>query len=191
MGWLHGSNLLNGNTTKDVENAYMLVRGAGTCNFCQRELNIVSKFMSEGLSHDYQVSFAGGRDELPSMRRPWRQVPEPFEGQRYPDQDLAPLFERHVKVCDICGWWLAFEETLQGEGDTVTVRSYAGAGTIKILDLKNLAAPIEEVRAYLAGRYEERHEMNPTLSNAQSRAYSRISGITHAQRVAQEMAASM
>jgi restriction system protein len=58
---------------------------------------------------------------------------------------------------------VAFEETLQRKEDRVNVRSYAGAGTIKNLDLRSLDTPIEEVRAYLAGRYEERHEMNPTL----------------------------
>jgi restriction system protein len=164
MGWLHGSNLLNGSSAREVENAYLLVRGADICNFCQRKLKVGSKFISEDLIGDYQVSFGNSRQKS-SYATPDLLFPATgfFESEQYPNEDLAPIFERHVKVCDICGWWLAFEETLQRTGDTVTVRSYAGAGTIKILDLKSLAIPIEEVRAYLAGRYEERHEMNPTL----------------------------
>lgn len=163
MGWLYKSNLLDGSTAREVENAYMLVRGAQTCNFCQRELSVASKFISEDLNRDYQISFGGPRSSYPIPEQPPPRKGRLPERELYPDQDLAPIFERHVKVCDICGWWLAFEETLKREGDIVTVRSYAGAGTIKRLDLKSLAAPIEEVRAYLAGRYEERHELNPTL----------------------------
>ena len=139
------------------------MRRTDLCGFCERKLDVASKVLREDLARDYDVSFASGnsKDVFASQTDSW--IGKGNVQIRYAEDEFAPIFERHVKVCSVCGWWVAFEETLQRKEDRVTVRSYAGAGTIKNLDLRNLDTPIEEVRAYLAGRYEERHKMNPTL----------------------------
>jgi restriction system protein len=158
MSWLHDANLLDSGSIKDVENVYTRVRGTDSCGFCERKLDIASETFRSDLSTDYDISLGRGK-----FNKYQPKPPEPLEQVRYGDDHFAPIFERHIKVCPVCGWWVAFEETLLRDADRVTVRSYAGAGTIKNLDLRNLDSPIEEVRSYLAGRYSERLEMNPTL----------------------------
>ena len=170
MSWIHGENLLGGDGVPRVDNVYMRVRGTTACGFCRRELDVASETLRSDLTHDYGISFQAEQTDKwsqPLFRSKWDTSPGQDEALGWhflrSEDELAPIFERHVKVCGVCGWWVAFEETLKRTDHLVTVRSYAGAGAIKTLNLRDIEAPLNEVRAYLAGRYEERHKMDPAL----------------------------
>ncbi|BBP01619.1 restriction endonuclease [Sulfuriferula nivalis] len=84
----------------------------------------------------------------------------------------------HVAVCPICGWWkiLRIEEEINGtgyfepdpeefwiDGSYRKNRLWGAYGSLKELDLVDIDLPIEDVRAYLVGRYEKRFELHPRL----------------------------
>ena len=62
----------------------------------------------------------------------------------------------------VCGWWLRFRESIT-RGEELEVRTYGGIGALRVLDLSDLRTPIEEVRAFLVARYEERFHVHPRL----------------------------
>jgi restriction system protein len=74
-------------------------------------------------------------------------------------------YEKRLFVCAACGWWKAdgrqdvddFVHRLQFQS------IYGAAASLGELDLSDIAAPIAEVRSYLAARYEERFTMHPRL----------------------------
>lgn len=70
--------------------------------------------------------------------------------------------------CEQCGWWTYWLQTSSGiigpdTGSPIGWRTEGAAGLLRSLDLQDLEAPIEEVRSYLAARYESRFSMHPRL----------------------------
>ena len=69
--------------------------------------------------------------------------------------------ERYVKRCPVCGWW-----QVERLVDTPSLRhtdTYTAYGRLKAFDLSDISAPIDEVRSYLAAKYECRYSINPFL----------------------------
>jgi restriction system protein len=71
-----------------------------------------------------------------------------------------------VRCCPVCGWWTKREEHLiytpgfgptPSEGEVI----YGAAGSLRELDLKDQSIPIEEIRAYLAAKYDTRFNIDP------------------------------
>lgn len=77
----------------------------------------------------------------------------------------AGVFEKRLFVCPTCGWWRAegwqdIDDFVHGE----QFRSIHGAAaSLRELDLTDLSSPIDEVRSYLAARYDQRFTMHPRL----------------------------
>jgi hypothetical protein len=73
----------------------------------------------------------------------------------------------HVRTCPVCGWWsvIRHESTVASAGGGAGYRSESlGAfGSLLELDLADVEAPVEEVRRYLAARYESRFDIHPRL----------------------------
>ena len=64
-----------------------------------------------------------------------------------------------VLCCEVCGWW-----TAQREHGTELHRFRAGAcGSLRELDLADQAIPIDEIRSYLAARYDARFNVDPSV----------------------------
>ena len=84
---------------------------------------------------------------------------------------------RDVKTCPVCGWWVSTKTeftTLPHDfgrrGSRALahqapppheVRVFGAAACLKQLSLSDLSVPIEEVRAFLAARYEDRFRVHP------------------------------
>lgn len=70
-----------------------------------------------------------------------------------------------LKRCMRCGWWLLRKDTSSEIIDhyyTSGARTTSGAaGCLKRLDVSYGDAPIQEVRDYLIGRYDERFKVHP------------------------------
>jgi restriction system protein len=156
--WNHSENLLAsdlGNLDR-VSWFYVHVRSTKACKFCRRSLTAVrDKYRTDDLG-----------DEYPRFRgRSYRGRHSSNTERLFDEQNSRPpeVVESRVKVCRLCGWWVAFEETLQTDNHRAIVRSYGGAGALKNLDLRDVSTPIEEIRAYLIGRYEARFALHPNL----------------------------
>src|SRR5207245_1801151 len=70
-----------------------------------------------------------------------------------------------LSVCPTCGWWVAEAITehdpIHPGGKAFTI---AGATAIlKEFDVTNADAPVEEVRNYLAARFQDRFRVDPDL----------------------------
>ncbi len=81
------------------------------------------------------------------------------------DDDYLGVFpsSKNMDVCKVCGWWRVLQAfALVEEFDWH--QSIAGAiGSLRELDLRNIEAPLNEVRAFLAAKYEARLSMHPRL----------------------------
>lgn len=72
-----------------------------------------------------------------------------------------------IRCCPVCGWWTKREELRVyhigfGGFDTSDGRIiYGAAGSLRELDLKDQSIPIEEIRAYLAAKYDSRFSIDP------------------------------
>jgi len=70
-----------------------------------------------------------------------------------------------VGVCQICGWWRA-EEYLISSGDRSGTQYRAHraiVSSLKHLNLTDITTPVEDVRRYLAAKYEARFHVHPKL----------------------------
>jgi hypothetical protein len=70
------------------------------------------------------------------------------------------LAQKRLFICQLCGWWKAWYKAAL-PGDFIEV-CRAGA-LLRTLDLTDASAPVEEVRSYLAGRYQTRFEIHPRI----------------------------
>jgi hypothetical protein len=173
--WQYSENLLANDPTSRVETFYLRVRDTSKCSFCRQpleavrdEFNAVQEYSMlddvGGSPHGFGV---GSLHPIATRNEPPFEVPAPrLPGFRIADRAVPPsvqLVERRVRACRVCGWWVAFEESLEKNVQHVIVRSYGGVGALKNLDLRDITMPIEEVRAFLTGRYEKRFVMDPVL----------------------------
>ncbi|MER8942889.1 restriction endonuclease [Mesorhizobium sp. M0915] len=72
---------------------------------------------------------------------------------------------RQVERCSNCGWWKASEfKNHEGIHPQFDRRFIMGAvGSLRELDLSDQTTPLQQVRDYLAARYEARFEVHPRL----------------------------
>lgn len=73
--------------------------------------------------------------------------------------------EEKVLVCSICGWWHAqrwvkIEEYRRPQFIDI---HYGASASLRELDLTDIRTPIEEVRSFLAARFEQRFELHPRI----------------------------
>ena len=145
---------------------YLRVRDAKVCDFCSTPLELLKETLSSdhNLKEQYLRSF-GLNHEITSGLEKWhlsghRKIPSIEDVSSV--EDHGAIFEEHLRVCPICGWWTTFRETIT-TGRMVEVRAYAAIGALKVLDLTDVQAPLDEVRSYLAAKYESRFQLNPRL----------------------------
>jgi len=70
---------------------------------------------------------------------------------------------RRVWTCPVCGWWKMLEKYRHPEPDDIIHFYNAATGVLKNLDLHDASLPINEIRTYLAAKYESRFIINPRL----------------------------
>lgn len=111
------------------------------------------------------------------------------------DAPKVGLPAQEVRACRVCGWWtywlMAGTTLLHSRSTQGPTRSLYGAiGELKGFDISAVDAPIEEIRRYLAAKYESRFECHPRLFeetvrsvfeglgfHAEATAYSRDGGV--------------
>jgi restriction system protein len=95
-----------------------------------------------------------------------------WEWAQFDNEHLA-CFDT-VSVCPVCGWWISErraegniipddERGPNGEEGPYGTLLFASVGVLKSLDIGDISTPIEEVRAFLAARYEKRFDVHPRL----------------------------
>jgi restriction system protein len=67
---------------------------------------------------------------------------------------------RIVWRCEVCGWWY-LEKGYEKINDHVDF--YSAYGMLKIFDFKDISAPMDQVRGYLAAKYDARFQVDPIL----------------------------
>ena len=77
--------------------------------------------------------------------------------------------ERHrnlhasLRVCPCCGWWCKFRtEGSRGAGGEY-FSLWGTCAQLKQLDITDIATSVDEVRQFLAAKYDERFTMHPRL----------------------------
>jgi restriction system protein len=88
--------------------------------------------------------------------------------ENFDNSSSRRALERNLKrlfVCPVCGWWKA--EARQEIDDWVHLRGhsvvYGAAASLRELDLSDISTPINDVRSYLAAKYENRFILHPRL----------------------------
>ena len=73
--------------------------------------------------------------------------------------------ERYVHYCPVCGWWMVREDAhgRDAAGAYAFSNIYGVIGSLKELALLDASHPLDDIRQYLAVRYERRKEVNPTV----------------------------
>jgi restriction system protein len=68
------------------------------------------------------------------------------------------------KICPTCGWWIAIDKAiLPAVGSQLWLINLVCSSVLLELDSTNVHQPLEEVRNFLARRYESRHSLNPRV----------------------------
>lgn len=70
-----------------------------------------------------------------------------------------------MRCCPICGWWVLRKDVhgTDAAGAYAFTNTYGAIGSLLELDLSDSLAPISDVRAYLAARFEARGNLSPSL----------------------------
>src|SRR5579864_9513471 len=69
-----------------------------------------------------------------------------------------------LQGCPKCGWWVSTLLTGRApfkQHDDGYLSLYRACGTLRDLDLADISVPIEELRAYLLAKYEDRFHVHP------------------------------
>jgi restriction system protein len=66
-------------------------------------------------------------------------------------------------ACEICGWWKGYRSYRHTDFGFRIFSEYGAAAALKTLDLNDISLPVEEVRSYLAAKYDARFEIHPRL----------------------------
>lgn len=163
--WRYDADRFSGNrfTRRDLFWFYPEVMNRHDCPFCKAALEVFrdvrpidSRMRSEYLRVlNAQRNMRSSGDQQRASQLSGRAAND--------DVDRGALYEERISFCPICGWWIAFRETLTLADEQSEVKTYGGMGALRVLDLADVSTPVEEVRAYLTGRYEKRFELHPRL----------------------------
>ena len=100
-------------------------------------------------------------------------LPESYDEEREGREAIT-----QVAACPICGWWKVLRldvygeymdwinydnEAFEFEGGKRDNQLSGAIGSLRELDLEDIKSPLEEVRNYLAAKYEDRFKVHPRL----------------------------
>jgi restriction system protein len=74
--------------------------------------------------------------------------------------------ETLATVCPICGWWKVKRRKFEFAKKIVTHghdKIFGAVTCLKQLDMTDISLPLQEVRSYLAAKYDSRFELHPRL----------------------------
>jgi restriction system protein len=78
--------------------------------------------------------------------------------------ESSTTWSSQIRRCKRCGWWLSRSQWTgisdRHGGDHFQNQVQGAAGCLKQLDVANPDVALDEIRAYLAGRYEARHQID-------------------------------
>lgn len=80
---------------------------------------------------------------------------------RGPITGSAVYEEVVVRCCPTCGWWFIRRSEDDRLGGPLRTSTYGATARLKQLSLSDQSVPVEEIRAYLAARYDARLELDP------------------------------
>lgn len=63
--------------------------------------------------------------------------------------------------CQVCGWWTLNKEDIRATSIGLEMVSYGAAGSLAELDLADQTLQIEDIRSYLAAKYDARFQIDP------------------------------
>jgi restriction system protein len=91
-------------------------------------------------------------------------VPDYIAGMEPPVSKQADVdYTYSASGCEVCGWWRIVRDSDYGYLHGIFHDVDASAGSLKSFDVSDITAPVQEVRNYLAARYEARYEVHPRV----------------------------
>jgi len=72
-------------------------------------------------------------------------------------------YHRMVRVCPLCGWWIAKNTNSEKFGQMLSFAEYGAAAQLRVFDLTGTTEPIEEIRRYLIANYDARYQIHPKV----------------------------
>lgn len=86
----------------------------------------------------------------------------PLEDLTLRDGDPGEDVYCYSFVCKVCDWWVLEKRVwLAAVTSQIWELIFASAGILRNLDLSDISLPIEEIRKYLAAKYESRFSLHP------------------------------
>lgn len=166
--WRYEAERLGRMSQSEIATLYGHIAPKKVCRFCDAPLDELRNFFSK----DFEIGEAYHQSleiEERDTDECSHRIPTRFDMEAHSDQSVDyqrtmrhELFEERLRVCPLCGWWIAFRETVS-PGPVVEVNSYGGVGGLKILDMTHVNTPLGEVRQYLTARFESRFTISPRL----------------------------
>jgi restriction system protein len=77
--------------------------------------------------------------------------------------DLDGTCSYSASGCEVCGWWRVVRSSDYWFEHVFFEDVHTAAGSLKSLDVSDVAVPVEEVRNYLVARYDARYDVNPRV----------------------------
>lgn len=68
-----------------------------------------------------------------------------------------------VRACPLCGWWSIRKRFSSHFAGTSVNEDQGNAGLLKKFDVGDQTVPLDQIRAYLMGRYDARFEIHPSI----------------------------
>lgn len=98
-------------------------------------------------------------------REPMKLLHNDFSRSSHGPQRGLESNKKSLFVCPVCGWWRAevhqeIDDWLHGREHTIL---FGAAASLCELDLSDVSTPIDDVRSYLAAKYEDRFRVHPKL----------------------------
>lgn len=166
--WKYEAERLGVMSQLEVASFYTSIAPERVCRFCHTALEELRNFFAK----DFDIHDAYRRSLEINENKTYEhchQTPPRFHRDARSEQSVDletnmrhELFEERLRVCPLCGWWIAFRETVSC-GPIVEVNTFGGVGGLKILDMSDVNAPLSEVRQYLTARFETRFTISPRL----------------------------
>lgn len=161
--WQYDFNRLSGKLlTKDgLVTFWSDVRHASNCAYCGEPMGMLERWTSSSatLWHEYRRVIEADRDKNSKWSTKGHKDHLSEQQRHYHSQPI----ERAASACPICGWWIAYDEKLELRQLSIAHYVSGGVGGLRAFDLTDVSQPVEDIRNFLAAKYDSRFQVHPRL----------------------------
>jgi len=125
------------------------------CPYCQEPLRMFRRYCDPNET--------GARDYMTYLESPKKSLGDESIFRGGSPLGRISVIDHITRVCPTCGWWIAFEESVQRQGSDIVVSAFGGVGGLIEFDVGGLDVPLRDLRNYLVAKYDARFAINPRV----------------------------